>query len=72
MSVASLYSMLRNAEEFVAVYGDSDWFREQYTRVREFEGVADSVEAALRSQGLWNAFCKVFYPHRLQQNLAAA
>jgi hypothetical protein len=66
MQVSPRAGFLRNAQTFAQVYGDENWFCQTYTAAREFEGVEDSAERALRSQGLWNSFLQTFYPHRVQ------
>lgn len=62
-TLSERYAVLVNAEKFVEVYGDPSWFKEHYTVLRAENNIIDSVEGALRSQGLWNPFLTLFYPH---------
>lgn len=47
---------LQKAEQLVEEQGDSMWFKEQYTRLREFYSITESVEQALKQQNLWDKF----------------
>lgn len=47
---------LKMAEDFVTIYGDLNWWREQYTILRENNNVLDSIQLSLEAQDLWNSF----------------
>lgn len=44
------------AEKLVDKLGDPNWFREQYTILRENYSIIDSVEMAVERQGLLELF----------------
>ena len=44
------------AEDFVTIYGDLNWWREQYTILRENNNVLDSIQLSLEAQDLWTSF----------------
>ena len=44
------------AEKLVDKLGDPNWFREQYTILREYHSIIDSVEMAIENQGLLDLF----------------
>ena len=47
---------LKMAEDFVTIYGDLNWWREQYTILRENNNVLDSIQMSLEHQDLWTSF----------------
>ena len=47
---------LKLAEDFVTIYGDLNWCREQYTILRENNNVLDSIQLSLEAQDLWTSF----------------
>jgi hypothetical protein len=47
---------LKMAEDFVTLYGDLNWWREQYTILRENNNVLDSIQLSLEAQDLWTSF----------------
>jgi Na+-transporting NADH:ubiquinone oxidoreductase subunit NqrC len=47
---------LKMAEDFVTIYGDLNWWREQYTILRENNNVLDSIQLSLEAQDLWTSF----------------
>ena len=48
--------VLAKAQAYVEKHGDINWFNEHYTLSREYNGIIDSVENALRQQDLWYSF----------------
>lgn len=51
---------LAKAEEFVHIHGDSNWFREHYCAVREYNPVSYAVDVALKAQDLFEQFEKEY------------
>lgn len=47
---------LKMAEDFVTVHGDLNWWREQFTILRENNNVLDSIQLSLEAQDLWTSF----------------
>jgi hypothetical protein len=47
---------LKMAEDFVTLYGDLNWWREQFTILRENNNVLDSIQLSLEAQDLWTSF----------------
>jgi len=47
---------LKMAEDFVTIYGNLNWWREQYTILRENNNVLDSIQLSLEAQDLWTSF----------------
>jgi Na+-transporting NADH:ubiquinone oxidoreductase subunit NqrC len=47
---------LKMAEDFVTIYGDLNWWREQFTILRENNNVLDSIQLSLEAQDLWTSF----------------
>jgi len=47
---------LAKALAYVEKHGDINWFSEHYTLSREYNGINDSIEEAMRRQNLWYAF----------------
>lgn len=52
----NVYHLLTLAEQVAEDLGDPNWFRESYTRHREYWGIHISIERALDEQGLWPEF----------------
>lgn len=52
----STFKCLELAQRIVDLLGDSNWFCEHYTRLREHNSIMDSIEIALKEQGLWKVF----------------
>lgn len=52
------YLLLKQAEDFCSNMGqDIDfWFKQHYTSYREYQGVLESVEAAMKALDLYNQF----------------
>jgi hypothetical protein len=48
--------VLAKAQAYVEEHGDINWFNEHYTLSREYNGIIDSIENALRQQDLWFSF----------------
>lgn len=48
--------LLAKAQAYVEEHGDIHWFNEQYTLSREYCGINDSIEEAMRRQNLWYVF----------------
>ena len=44
------------AEQLADRHGDSNQFKNDYTLLRENNGILDSLRGALVSQGLWDQF----------------
>lgn len=47
---------LKLAEDYVTMHGDLNWWREQYTILRETNNVLDSIQLSLNAQDLWIGF----------------
>ena len=47
---------LKMAQDFVTIYGDLNWWREQYTILRENNNILDSIQLSLEAQDLWTSF----------------
>lgn len=52
----STFKCLELAQRIVDMLGDSNWFCEHYTTLRENHSIMDSIEIALKEQGLWKVF----------------
>jgi hypothetical protein len=48
--------VLAKAQVYIEEHGDINWFNEQYTLSRQYYGIIDSIEEAMRRQGLWYSF----------------
>lgn len=48
----TIWKSLVEAENLVEAIGDPYWFKEVYTRSREYHGILESITIALEAQGL--------------------
>jgi len=48
--------VLAKAQVYIEEHGDINWFNEQYTLSRQYNGIIDSIEDAMRQQDLWHSF----------------
>lgn len=52
----SVMQALTVAQSIAERHGDENWFRNDYTLLRENHGILASIEIALKSQDLWGIF----------------
>ena len=48
----TIWNSLVDAQNLVESIGDPYWFKEVYTRSREYHGILESITIALEAQGL--------------------
>lgn len=52
----AVFQALQVAENLADRHGDPNWFKNDYTMLRENYGILFSIKGALENQGLWENF----------------
>lgn len=52
----SIFQALVLGEQIADRHGDPFWFKDDYTRLRGYNGILASMEGALKNQNLWGIF----------------